>query len=94
MSHIVLREDLFAPPLFWTQNREEAIKIDFFLNNIYVEGSSMFLKVSGLQRQIQNRWPEIVDSQSVDSQSNECACPDLKSVARDCRLPECRLPVQ
>ena len=27
--------------------------------------------------QIQNRWPEtVVDSQSVDSQSNECACPD------------------
>ena len=48
-----------------------------------------------VQVQIQNRWPETVNSQSVYSQSVDsqaCLGPDPKSVARDSRLPECRLP--
>ena len=40
------------------------------LNNVYVERSSiLLLKDRHVVIQIQNRWPEKVDSQSVDSQS-------------------------
>ena len=45
----------------------------YTLNDVYVEWSSkMFLRAGQVQLQIPNRQLETVDSQNVDSQSNDC----------------------